>query len=92
VAVDIDPLAPALKLADRPYIVPRLDQPEYPSKLLEILRRGAMAHSTDKADCTYCDYQGVCGHAAADHVKQKIKAAPPTSPLDPYGKLNARKT
>lgn len=29
VAVDIDPLAPALQEADRPYIVPRLSDPAY---------------------------------------------------------------
>jgi carbamoyl-phosphate synthase large subunit len=39
VAVDIDPLAPALRAADRPYIVPRLDSPDYIPALLEICRR-----------------------------------------------------
>ncbi|NQU23483.1 MAG: ATP-grasp domain-containing protein, partial [Candidatus Nealsonbacteria bacterium] len=39
VAVDIDPLAPALQRGDRPYLVPRLDSPEYVATLLEILKR-----------------------------------------------------
>lgn len=39
IAVDIDPLAPALQLADRPYIVPRLTSPDYMPALLEICRR-----------------------------------------------------
>jgi len=39
VAVDMDPLAPALQRADRPYLVPRLDSPEYVATLLEILKR-----------------------------------------------------
>ncbi len=39
VAVDIDPLAPALRVADRPYLVPRLDSAEYIPTLAEILRR-----------------------------------------------------
>lgn len=39
VALDIDPLAPALQLADRPYIVPRLHSPQYLPTLLEICRR-----------------------------------------------------
>lgn len=43
VAVDIDPLAPALRLADRPYIVPRLDDPDYVPALLEILGREQVA-------------------------------------------------
>lgn len=38
VAIDIDPLAPALKLADRFYLVPRLDSPEYISTLLNVCR------------------------------------------------------
>jgi carbamoyl-phosphate synthase large subunit len=39
VALDIDPLAPALQLADRPYIVPRLNNAEYIPTLTEICRR-----------------------------------------------------
>ena len=39
VAVDVDPLAPALRLADRPYLVPRLDSAAYVPTLSEILRR-----------------------------------------------------
>jgi len=39
VAVDIDPLAPALQEADRPYIVPRLSEPSYIPTLAEICRR-----------------------------------------------------
>ncbi len=36
VATDIDPLAPALQVADRPYIVPRLDSPEYIPTLVSL--------------------------------------------------------
>ena len=39
VAVDVDPLAPALQEADRPYIVPRLSEPSYVPTLVEICRR-----------------------------------------------------
>jgi len=39
VATDIDPLAPALQEADRPYIVPRLSEPSYIPTLTEICRR-----------------------------------------------------
>jgi len=39
VAVDIDPLAPALQEADRPYIVPRLSDPAYIPTLQQICRR-----------------------------------------------------
>lgn len=39
IALDIDPLAPALQAADHVYIVPRLSSPEYVPALLEICRR-----------------------------------------------------
>lgn len=39
VAVDIDPLAPALQVADRPSIVPRLSDPAYIPALVEICQR-----------------------------------------------------
>jgi carbamoyl-phosphate synthase large subunit len=39
VAVDIDPLAPALQEADCPYIVPRLSESSYIPTLVEICRR-----------------------------------------------------
>jgi carbamoyl-phosphate synthase large subunit len=39
IAVDIDPLAPALQEADRPYIVPRLSEPAYIPTLAEICRQ-----------------------------------------------------
>lgn len=39
VATDIDPLAPALRLADKQYLVPRLTTPEYIPALVEICRR-----------------------------------------------------
>jgi len=39
VALDIDWLAPALKLADRPYIVPQIGSPNYVSTLVNICRR-----------------------------------------------------
>jgi len=39
VAVDIDPLAPALQVADQPYIVPRLTSPDYIPTLLDICQR-----------------------------------------------------
>jgi carbamoyl-phosphate synthase large subunit len=43
VALDIDPLAPALQLADRPYLVPRLNTPDYPAALIDICRRETVA-------------------------------------------------
>lgn len=39
VVTDIDPLAPALRLADTPYLVPRLTSSEYIPALVEICRR-----------------------------------------------------
>jgi carbamoyl-phosphate synthase large subunit len=39
IALDIDPLAPALSVADDHYIVPRLDDPTFGPQLLEICRR-----------------------------------------------------
>jgi carbamoyl-phosphate synthase large subunit len=39
VATDVDPLAPALRAADRTYLVPRLDSPEYRPALAEVCRR-----------------------------------------------------
>jgi carbamoyl-phosphate synthase large subunit len=39
IAVDVDPLAPALQEADRPYIVPPLSEPSYIPTLVEICRR-----------------------------------------------------
>jgi len=39
VAVDIDPMAPALQEADRPYIVPRLSDPAYIPTLQQICRQ-----------------------------------------------------
>lgn len=39
IALDIDPLAPALQLASRPYIVPRVDSPSYLPAVLEICRK-----------------------------------------------------
>ena len=39
IGMDIDPLAPALSVADDHYIVPRLDDPAFGSQLMEICRR-----------------------------------------------------
>jgi carbamoyl-phosphate synthase large subunit len=39
IAVDIDPLAPALQIADRPYIVPRLESTDYLRTLLDVCHR-----------------------------------------------------
>lgn len=39
IALDIDPLAPALQEADQVYIVPRVSSPEYIPALVEICRR-----------------------------------------------------
>jgi carbamoyl-phosphate synthase large subunit len=39
VALDIDPLAPAFRLADKQYIVPRLNSPDYVPTLVQICRR-----------------------------------------------------
>jgi carbamoyl-phosphate synthase large subunit len=43
VATDIDPLAPALQVVDRPYIVPRLDDPAYIPTLVDICEREAIS-------------------------------------------------
>lgn len=43
VAVDIDPLAPALQLAHRHYLVPRLNTPDYIPALVEICQREAIS-------------------------------------------------
>ena len=39
IAVDIDPLAPALQVADKSYIVPRVDSPDYVDALGRICQR-----------------------------------------------------
>ncbi|NLX10378.1 MAG: ATP-grasp domain-containing protein [Chloroflexi bacterium] len=39
ITTDIDPLAPALRLADRPYLVPRFNQPDYIPQIIEVCRR-----------------------------------------------------
>jgi carbamoyl-phosphate synthase large subunit len=39
VALDVDPLAPALQVADRPYIVPRLDDPAFVPTLAKICQQ-----------------------------------------------------
>lgn len=39
VATDIDPLAPALRLADRTYFVPRVSDPAYAGTLIDICRQ-----------------------------------------------------
>jgi carbamoyl-phosphate synthase large subunit len=38
IALDIDPLAPALQMADRRYLIPRLDDPAFIPSLVEICR------------------------------------------------------
>jgi carbamoyl-phosphate synthase large subunit len=38
IGLDVDPLAPALNLVDRPYIVPRLNSPNYLKMLIQICR------------------------------------------------------
>jgi carbamoyl-phosphate synthase large subunit len=43
VVLDADPLAPALQVADRPYVVPRLDAPDYVRTLADICRREGVA-------------------------------------------------
>lgn len=42
IALDVDPLAPALQVADRSYIVPRLNEPGFIPALLEICRSEAV--------------------------------------------------
>ncbi len=44
VALDMDPLAPALQLADSPYLVPRLTSPNYIPKLVQICLRERVTH------------------------------------------------
>ena len=39
IALDNDPLAPALQVADRSYIVPLLNSPEFNGKLVKICRK-----------------------------------------------------
>lgn len=39
VATDIDPLAPGLQIADKPYLVPRFTSPDYVNALVEICKR-----------------------------------------------------
>jgi len=39
IGTDIQPLAPALHHCDRAYLVPRLDDPAYPARILEICER-----------------------------------------------------
>ena len=39
IGVDIDPLASALRLVDKPYIVPRLDSSDYIPRLLDICKQ-----------------------------------------------------
>ncbi len=43
VAVDVDPMASALRFADRPHVVPRLDSADYLSTLQEIVRTEQVA-------------------------------------------------
>ena len=42
VGLDIDPLAPALQVVDRPYLVPRLRSPDFIPTLVEICQREAV--------------------------------------------------
>jgi carbamoyl-phosphate synthase large subunit len=42
VATDIDPLAPGFQVADVPYLVPRLDSPDYIPTLVQICQREAI--------------------------------------------------
>lgn len=46
IGIDIDPIAPALNVADCPYIVPRLTHPDYLKTLIQICRR-------EKADLVF---------------------------------------
>jgi carbamoyl-phosphate synthase large subunit len=39
IGLDMDPLAPALQVVDRPYVVPRMSSPDYFPTLLELCRR-----------------------------------------------------
>jgi CRISPR/Cas system-associated exonuclease Cas4 (RecB family) len=40
-------------------------------ELLDILVNGHFIGSTDKMDCTYCDFRPLCGNDAADRTKAK---------------------
>ena len=42
IGLDIDPLAPALQVVDRPYLVPRLESADYLPALFEVCRREAV--------------------------------------------------
>ena len=39
VATDLSPVAPALSVADKPYLVPRIDAPDYFDKILDICQK-----------------------------------------------------
>ena len=39
VATDLSPVAPALSVADKPYLVPRIDAPDYFDMILDICQR-----------------------------------------------------
>ena len=39
VATDLNPVAPALSVADKPYLVPRIDAPDYFDKILDICQK-----------------------------------------------------
>jgi ATP-dependent helicase/nuclease subunit B len=45
-------------------------------ELLDIVRKGHFIGSLDKTDCTYCDFQPICGEGAADRTKAKKNANP----------------
>jgi RecB family exonuclease len=43
------------------------------ARLLDLLRSGAFPHAIDRDDCRYCDYEAVCGGAAAAVRRAKLK-------------------
>lgn len=50
VATDLSPVAPALSVADRPYLVPRIDAPDYFDKILKICQKEGVKAITTLID------------------------------------------
>jgi len=75
VAIDIDPLAPALQLADVHYLVPRLDHPEYIPQLRTILER---EHITAVFPLIDPDVPVLAGHRALlEETGARVAVVPP---------------
>ena len=61
--------------------------------LMDLLAAGALPHATDADSCKFCDYQRVCGGAAAAAADAKRKLKTPAGADDPlvaYRRLHGR--